>query len=145
MSEEKKTELGFEDNSEEKASRWDKIKAHVKRNEDRYTGFAAGAVTSAVLFGLHVHMNGTGRGQVSISNPALINIKPESTTNQIQVNMLRPGPKSHVVQCIETGAVFPSIRQAGRDLGIPASVISGHLNGKLDNAGGLHFDKIDEL
>lgn len=136
---------GIAENPEVKVSRWNKIKAHVKRNEDRYTSFAAGAVSGAVLFGVHATLRGRDSGQVSISNPALINIKPESTTNQIQVNMLRPGPKSHVVQCVETGAVFPSIRQAGRDLGIPASVISGHLNGKLDNAGGLHFDKIDEL
>lgn len=136
---------GVVENPEAKISRWGKIKAHVKSNEDRYTSFAAGVVSGAVLFGVHATLRGCAPGQVSISNPALINIKPESTTNQIQVNMLRPGPKSHVVQCVETGAVFPSIRQAGRDLGIPASVISGHLNGKLDNAGGLHFDKIDEL
>lgn len=48
------------------------------------------------------------------------------------------------IRCIETGKVFPSIREAARWLNYPHSDIVVHLQGKSKHCKGLHFEYVDE-
>ena len=147
-SEEKKTkpsfvEITLDKNSEEKVSRWSKIKDHVKRNEDRYVSFAAGAVTSAVLFGLHVYLNGNGKTTINgdvvenvgggnansnIENVTAINspITIDQTTNVIN-NF--GGHMTKIVRCVETGEIFESVTKAADNAGVARTLMSKHING----------------
>lgn len=43
------------------------------------------------------------------------------------------------VICVETGVIFPSAREAGRQLNISHSNITGCCKNRLKTAGGLHF------
>lgn len=151
MSEEKKTVM--EENSEEKVSRWDKIKAHVKRNEDRYTSFVAGALTSAVLFALNAHLNGHGKTTVNgdvvenvgggnansnIENVVAVNspITVEQHTNVIN-NF--GGHMVKLVKCVETGEIFGSVTEAAEAAGVGRSAMSKHINGHTDHIFGKAY------
>lgn len=115
----------------------EKIKNHFRKHKVAYISVGV-SVTAGVAVGLLV-----GRGQVSISNPAMVNYKP--VANTVQVQMVRPGPKSFVVQCVESGQVWPSIRQAAESTKLSPGLISGHLKGKFADVGGFHFIKLDEI
>lgn len=117
----------------------DKIKKHLKDHKAVYiTGgvcLAVGVTAGIVL--------GRGGIQIAVANPAVMNWKP--VANTIQINMTRPGPKSFVVQCLESQKVWPSIRAAAKDLGIPHNIIAEHLKGTHPDAKGLHFVKLSEI
>lgn len=137
-------------------SRWGKIKAHVKRNEDRYVSFAAGAISGAVLFGVHAYLN--GHGQTTINGDVVKNIgggnasaevKPvvainspvtiEQTTNVIN-NF--GGHMTKIVRCVETGEIFDSVKKAAETAGVDRSYMSNHLNGRSDHISGQHYEII---
>ena len=46
------------------------------------------------------------------------------------------------VRNLETKHVFLSQKAAAEAFDIPATVLSGHLNGKFDNVDGLHFERV---
>ena len=48
------------------------------------------------------------------------------------------------VLCVETGEVFPSTHDAGRQTGVRHTYISKCLNGKQKTAGGFHWQKVKE-
>ena len=76
----------------------DKVKNHFKKHKNKYLIGLGAVACVGVGYGLRPE-----NSQVSISNPALINYRPSSNT--VQVQMTRPGPKSFVVQCLEDGRV----------------------------------------
>ena len=51
--------------------------------------------------------------------------------------------RSKSVLCIETGKIYPSINQIGRDLGISIGHISDACNGKIKTHKGFHWKYID--
>jgi hypothetical protein len=116
----------------------EQIKKHFVDNQKLYIGVGIGIVVTAVAVVVF-----KTSPQVAITNPALVNWKP--TSNIIQVQMVRPGPKSFVIQCLETQRTWPSMREAAKDLGINPMAISNHLKGKFPDAGGLHFEKLAEI
>lgn len=52
--------------------------------------------------------------------------------------------KSTPVVCVETGEVYPSVREAERQTGVDDSSISSCLNGKYKSAGGYHWARFVE-
>lgn len=56
----------------------------------------------------------------------------------------KEGNNKRPVMCIETGVIYPSIRQAGKEMGILNTSISNVLNGVSKSAKGYHFRKADE-
>ena len=50
----------------------------------------------------------------------------------------------HQVRCVETGIIYPSIREANRQTNISFSQISGCCNGKQKTAGGYHWEYVKE-
>lgn len=116
----------------------EQIKTHVRENKKAYViggSAAAAGITAGLILG--------SRGQISISNPAMINYKP--IANTVQVQMTRPGPKSFMVQCLENQQTYPSLRQAAKDLGVNVRELSEHIRGLQDSVAGLHFEKVAEL
>lgn len=116
----------------------EQIKTHLSENKKAYI-IGGSAATIGIAAGLILG----SRGQVSISNPAIINYKP--IANTVQVQMTRPGPKAFVVQCAETQEVWPSIRQAAKDLGIDRGTLAKHLAGEYASAAGQTFAKVAEI
>lgn len=119
-------------------NKMDKIKTHFDENKKAY--IIGGSVVVVGIAGGFILGN---RGQVSISNPAMINYKP--VANTVQVQMDRPGPKSFMVQCLENQQTYPSLRQAAKDLGVNVRELSDHIRGLQDSVAGLHFEKKAEL
>lgn len=134
-------------------SRWGKIKAHVKRNEDRYVSFAAGAISGAVLFGVHAYLNGYGQTTINgdvvenvgggnassnIENVVAVNspITIDQTTNVIN-NF--GGHMVKFVKCVESGEIFGSVTEAAEAAGVSHSAMSKHINGHTDHIFGKEY------
>lgn len=64
------------------------------------------------------------------------------TNNVSFISSNRQGSPSWVVRCLETDQVFTSQNSAAKALNISASNLSQHLNGILEHADGLHFERI---
>ena len=52
------------------------------------------------------------------------------------------GSLSYIVRCVDTGVIYRSQAHAAVSLGISASKLSSHLNGKLPNVDGLTFERL---
>lgn len=61
------------------------------------------------------------------------------TTNIYQGMKGHPG---FVTRCTETGDIFKSQQKAAEFAKAPASAMSGHLKGKLEDVNGLHFERV---
>lgn len=53
-------------------------------------------------------------------------------------------PRSKRVRCVEKNVVYEALREAGRQLGIPATNISQACKGKIKTAGGYHWEYVRE-
>jgi hypothetical protein len=118
--------------------RIEKIKQHFKDNKNVYT---IGGIC-LVVGGVAGVLSSTKSVQV-VDN---FNIKYKSpTSNVVEVTMIRPGPKSFVVQCLETQKTWPSLRSAAKDLGINPGELSKHLKGEVGSIDGKDFTKLAEV
>ena len=127
----------------EEATRTQKVKDHFKKHKVAYIGVGVG-LTAGVVIGAAA----SNTSVVNVNVQKLFNWKTSDVTTNVtnvQVQMVRPGPKSFAVQCVESQQTWPSIRQAAKDLGVHPWVISGHLKGKSPNIDGLTFIKLAEL
>ena len=52
---------------------------------------------------------------------------------------------SKPVRCIETGVIYPSTKEAGRQIGIANGSISHCCSGKCKIAGGFHWEYVDPI
>jgi len=114
------------------------VKKHIRDHRELYIGVGVGIAASVIGF-----MMFSKSFQIAITNPAVINWKPVS--NLVQMQMIRPGPKSFVVQCQETQKIWPSLREAAKDLNINPGELSKHLRNMADSIQGLHFEKLAEI
>ena len=64
-------------------------------------------------------------------------LKPEDNRSK------KSGSNWKKVCCIETGIIYPSIREAARQTGIPNNNISKACRGILKTAGGYHWEFVD--
>lgn len=62
--------------------------------------------------------------------------------NVSYISRNRQGPPSWVVRNLETGSIFTSQKLAASEMGVPASELSKHLNGLMENVRGLHFERV---
>lgn len=125
----------------EEATRTQKVKDHFKKYKFAYIAGTAGIAVGVA--GTLLVCSGSSGNQAVQKVTALKT--GDITQNVVQVHMTRPGPKSFVVQCIETQETWPSIRQAAQGLGVSPSLISGHLKGKFPSVDGFTFTKLAEL
>ena len=52
------------------------------------------------------------------------------------------GPPSRVIRCLENDKIYHSQEQAAKTLKISRGMLTTHLNGKAENAGGFHFERV---
>ena len=52
--------------------------------------------------------------------------------------------RSKKVRCIEKDVIYEALREAERQLGIPATNISKACKGKIKTAGGYHWEYVEE-
>lgn len=117
----------------------EKIKSHFRDNKKSYI-VGGSCLVVGVAVGVVICKQST---QIAVANPAIVNWKPVS--NIVQVQMVRPGPKSFVIQCVEDQRVWPSLRAAAEDLGVHPNIVSKHLKGTYDTVKDLHLEKVAEL
>lgn len=55
----------------------------------------------------------------------------------------RNSPRSKKVKCIEKDVIYEALREAERQLGIPATNISRACKGKIKSAGGYHWEYVE--
>lgn len=115
------------------------VRTHFIENKKLYIGLGIGAAVGVVGMALVVRTN------LQIVDALKVQINSPTTNNVVQVNMVRPGPKAFVVQCLESQKTWPSIRAAAEDLGVNASDISRHLKGRIPEVKGSTFSKIAEI
>jgi len=123
----------------------DKFKKHVKDHKEAYIVGGLGVVVTAAVTYLVVSGN---EKTVNLINEFNGDFKDSPITNInqfIEIQMVRPGPKSFVIQCLETQKTWPSIRSAAEDLGVNPGKLGSHLKGKFPDVDGLTFTKVAEI
>lgn len=121
------------------------VRDHFRKHKKKYLIGAGVAVCVVVGVAIGYAAAPTIKGGKVAQKATIVGNKNVVNQTAVQVQMTRPGPKSFVVQCVDDGRVWPSIRKAAEDLDVSPSVLSGHLKGKLDDVSGLKFQKITEL
>lgn len=121
-------------------SRIEKFKQHFVDHKQTYIGVGIGVL----IGGATVYLV-SNKGQVNLINSGnWFNWKSNFEATVHQINIPAPGNHGNVIQCLETGHIYPSQNAAARELNIPQGNISKQLNGYMDTANGLTFQKIAE-
>lgn len=123
----------------EKKTVGQKMKGHLKKHKGKY--IVGGSLAVGVGVGVYL-------GNKGIINLQLVNTGAVTQNQYIDksINILsRRGHAGNVVRCIETGETFASQNRAAELLGLSSTKLSRHINGKLENVEGLHFEKIDDF
>jgi hypothetical protein len=133
-----------------------KIKEHFKKYKTVYIVVGTAVVTATITviimkkINIKTGMTGlaltgmTGLGE-SASSLVMENINNVGINNGILtqvINSYRQGGPAWVTRCLETGEVFSSQKSAALANNITESILSKHLNGLIENAKGLHFERI---
>ena len=66
------------------------------------------------------------------------NFEPMRETSKMRFKT-KPGTR---IRCVETGQIYPSIRQCARESHISECCISNHLHSRVGTVRGLHFEKV---
>jgi hypothetical protein len=122
----------------------EKFKDHIKRNQKRYIfgGIAFAGITTLIVRGRHATM------QSVVDGPSQVTVRPFSLfskqDNQIVTtihNSTRGHPGFRVLN-LEHMIDFNTQGETAKAFGISPAMLSSHLNGKIDNVNGLHFERI---
>lgn len=113
--------------------RIEKVKKHVKENRKVYIAAIAGVAVGAV--GVIVLKD----TPTMVSIKETLNFKWRSPTTNNVIVFPALGDPGNVVQVVETGTIYASQGQAARELGVSATEISQHLNGKNPDVRGKHL------
>jgi hypothetical protein len=119
-----------EESVEEIEGRFKRIGRHFRDNKDRYGCLILGAGVATLVLS-------RGNKQVIVN---AFQWKPVIWIAQISM------PAGHyreaiAVRCTETGEQFASMARAAKANGVNVGELSRHVNGKLDEVKGLHFEK----
>lgn len=118
---------------DEVISKYKRIKDHVRKNKMTYVVGAAGVVLTTVTFVVTRRVYApTFLGKVVIKDSVL----------WIQTYTRWNGPPSWVIRCVENDDIFTSQADAARRMGLSASRLSSHLNGKTEHVKGYHFKRV---
>lgn len=124
----------------------DKIKKHFRDHKEAYiTGGVCLVVGAAVTY---LVMKGddilASDETVTLVNNLQGLFYKSPITNDITQLVVRRGHPGFVVQCNETKTIFASINQAAEEMGLSASNLSQHLNGKQTSVHGFTFTNLGE-
>ena len=123
------------------------VVSHWRNHKETYVkvGIALGvaAFTCAITRERHAPLlsGGDGPSQVTVRSLSVFqNHSPQIVTTIHSGGRGHPGFR---VQSVEHGLVFDTQGAAARAFEIPESILSSHLNGKFEDACGLHFKRVE--
>jgi hypothetical protein len=114
--------------------KYEQIKAHVRRNEKAYyigTIVVVAGVTFLVTRRVYAPSSLFAK-KIVIKDSVMI----------FSTYARQQGPPSWVVRCVENGEIFTSQADAAARMGLSASNLSSHLNGKYADVSGYHFERV---
>jgi len=125
------------------------VKQHLREHKITYscvaTGVVVAGITVLIMRGRHA-----GVGDAASDGLEKVTVRPLSilSNKQTVVTVIQREGRGHpgyIIRCLETGDFFLSQGEAATNFGIHKTVMSRHLNGILDNAGGYHFERLGFL
>lgn len=123
------------------------IKAHIQKRKIAYsfgTGVVIAGITIYIMRSIALQRGANvgilQRGVTNIASPFSFNNK--QSINIITVLESQKGHPGWPIRCIETGKKWLTQGSAAKDLGVSESVMSGHIQGKLPDIYGLHFERM---
>ena len=127
-----------------------RVRTHVKKHQEAYiTGsvfIAFAGITYLVMRDRHATLPSGVDGLKTAD--ASVTVRPisffSSQKNEI-VTTIHSGSRGHpgfITRCLETGLSYETQGAAARAYDISPSILSTHLNGLIENADGLHFERI---
>jgi hypothetical protein len=129
-------------NKEENITFWNRIKSNINQYKDYYIstailifGIGSGFIIGYNMHSIHIYKNDL----MESTNGTIKNMINSTDNSSITVNNFQ-GHLSKIIRCVETGEIWPSIREAADDLDIKATDISKVVNGHSNSAGGMHFE-----
>lgn len=115
-------------------SRKERILKHLKDNK---TAYICGAV--GVVAGVAVGVSLRSPKMPEINVPIVNNNTP--VFNNTNTNNMG-GYSTKMVECLETGQIWKTVKDAAAAAGVSASTMSKHLNGRTDHIDGLVYSII---
>jgi hypothetical protein len=120
----------------------EKIKNHVREHKVVYISIGIAGITTLIVRGVASQRIDRGISVVADRGISVIADRSVVTNNVSLISSRRQGAPSWVVRCKETGNIFASQREASEAMNLPASELSKHLNGVMDNVRGNTFERI---
>ena len=112
-----------------------KTKQHLSKHKNMYVVGAVSFIGGAVL-GTYAFR------QSSLVNAKQIQVLAYKSHQTLEVFVEALGDPGNIIQDVDTGIIYASQGQAARELGLTPSVLSKHLSGQMENAGGHRFVKL---
>jgi hypothetical protein len=117
-----------------------KIKSHIIENKNIYIASMAGILVGAAGMKL---MTSSQSVNVESWKFTLLNWK-SPTNNVVTTTMARRGHPGNMVQCVQTGEVFASVRRAAEVMNLHRRDIFNHLHGEAPDVKGYTFKNLGE-
>jgi hypothetical protein len=131
-------------------SRVKKIKTHFIDHKELYIGLGVGMTVAGITYTMMRDRHATLLSGVDglKTAEASVTVRPfsffSSQKNEI-VTTIHTGDRGNpgfLTRNIDYDLLFPTQGSAARAFGISPSILSSHLNGKIDSVDGLHFERI---
>lgn len=122
------------------------VKSHIREHKVVYcsvgSSIIVAGITVLIMRGVASQHIDRGISVVAERGISVFADRSVVTNNVSLISSRRQGAPSWVVRCIETGQTFMSQLAAAEGMNLPASEISKHLNGVMDNVRGFTFERI---
>jgi hypothetical protein len=125
----------------------ERIKRHFKERKDLYVGIGIGigitGITCLIMRGRHASVPRV------LDGPARVTVRPLAFLSNQRTNVVAVieragrGHPGYLVRCLETGEIYLSQIEAASAINTYPSVMSGHLQGKLPDVHGMHFERVN--
>lgn len=121
------------------------LKNHIDRHKVAYSlgsGVAIAGITYVIMKGVVLQHIDRGISVVADRGISVIADRSVVKNNVFLISSRRQGAPSWVIRCLETGGIFSSQLSAAKEMNLPSSEISKHLNGMMDDVRGFTFERI---
>lgn len=131
---------------EEEVDVTEDIRSHFQKNKNAYIAGIAGIAFASITCHYIGGRNAVA-GNAASDGLDRVTIRPLSFFSKQSNNVIAviekegPGHPGYITHCVETGKDFATQGEAARAYGINSKTMSWHMNNKLENANGLHFNR----
>lgn len=136
---------------EEEVDVTEDIRSHFQKNKNAYiagiVGFTFASITCLYMRGRYEALAPGGAYGPETAD-TLVTMRPlsflSSQSNVVKViNRANHGRPGYLIRSLDTDEFFSSQREAATIFGISEKLLSNHLNGKLPNAEGYKFERLN--